>query len=129
MVRIDDTMDEIERIKMLTSQSDFGKPLNSQIPRLTFKFFKNQEIPEFFYDLKSNKYLKQPLEAAKSEDYVDFNITLIDNGDDKLCLQVSLNEKKTLNLVCQMFIPVFDLTKILFAGSGHATYLKDLKIE
>ena len=42
---------------------------------------------------------------------------------------VSLNEKKTLNLVCSMFMPVFEPTKIMFAGSGHATYLKEVKIK
>ena len=29
---------------------------------------------------------------------------------------VSLNDKKNLNLVCSMFMPVFEPTKILFAG-------------
>jgi hypothetical protein len=32
---------------------------------------------------------------------------------------VGLNEKKTLNLVCQMFMPVFEPTKILFAGNPN----------
>lgn len=51
-----------------------------------------------------------PSEKARAEDYVDFSITLIDNGDDKLCLEgksflsstpiVPLAENKTQNLVC-----------------------------
>jgi hypothetical protein len=53
---------------------------------MSFKFFKNQEIPEFFYSLEKDTYLNSVLPKAQSEDYVDFNVTLIDNGDDKLCL-------------------------------------------
>ena len=137
MVRADETMDEVERIKMLTLQS-----LNQQSiaapSKLQFKFFKNQEIPEFFYDLESDAHLKRPKDRALSEDYVDFSVTLVDNGDDRLCLQVALGQARTLNLVCQMFVPVFEPSKILFAGktaysliwvgSGHATYLKEVKI-
>jgi hypothetical protein len=95
--------------------------------KFQFKFFKNQEIPEFFYNLETNEYLKQPTLKSQQEDYVDFNITLVDNGDDKVCLQgknsfcslmlkVNLTEHKSINLVCQMFIPVFEPTKVLFAG-------------
>jgi hypothetical protein len=54
---------------------------------MQFKFFKQQEIPEFFYSLEEDSYVKQPLARAQAEDYVDFSVTLIDNGDDKLCLQ------------------------------------------
>ncbi len=52
-----------------------------------------------------------PSEKARAEDYVDFSVALIDNGDDKLCLEgksfhssipliVPLAENKTQNLVC-----------------------------
>ena len=58
---------------------------------LMFKFFKNPEIPEFYYCLDGGSskgvFLEGPTQKAVLEDYLDFNITLIDNGDDKLCLQ------------------------------------------
>lgn len=52
---------------------------------------------------------------------------------------MGLNDRKTLNLICQMFLPVFEDTRVMFAGkyhnpthfvigSGHATYLKEVKI-
>jgi len=45
-------MDEVERIRILTMQTDKDKPLSQQPQsNLQFKFFKNQEIPEFFYDV------------------------------------------------------------------------------
>lgn len=59
---------------------------------MQFKFFKNQEIPEFFYNLDTDSFMKAPSSKALTEDYVDFSMTVIDNGDDKLCLQ----GKKTL---------------------------------
>ena len=31
---------------------------------------------------------------------------------------VGLNDKKTLNLVCQMFMPTFELSRIMFAGKN-----------
>jgi len=54
--------------------------------KMAFKFFKNQEIPEFFYSIETDKYLKAPAHKAVQEDYVDFNVTLVDNGDDRVCL-------------------------------------------
>lgn len=54
--------------------------------RMQFKFFKNQEIPEFFYNLESDQFVNQATSKALNEDYVDFNVTIIDNGDDKVCL-------------------------------------------
>ena len=54
--------------------------------QMNFKFFKNQEIPEFFYSLEKDQFLKGPEYKAIQEDYVDINVTLIDNGDEKLCL-------------------------------------------
>lgn len=94
---------------------------------MVFKFFKNQEIPEFFYNLETDTYSKTPSQKALQEDYVDINLTLIDNGDEKVCLQsmdsslidvVGLNEKRTQNLVCQMFMPQFEPSKIMFAGKS-----------
>ena len=55
---------------------------------MEFKFYKNQEIPEFHFSLENAKGHKSDIsDKAKAEDYVDFNITLIDNGDEKLCLE------------------------------------------
>ncbi len=53
---------------------------------MQFKFFKNQEIPEFFYNLDNDQFMKHALQKSQIDDYVDFNVTLIDNGDDRVCL-------------------------------------------
>jgi hypothetical protein len=68
-----------------------GNPLletsNSEIqPQVDFKFYKSQEIPEFRYSLEETPASEAALSKAQSEDYLDFLVTLTDNGDDKLCL-------------------------------------------
>lgn len=95
---------------------------------MQFRFFKNQEIPEFYYNLDQDKFLAKPSFKSQEEDYVDFSVNLIDNGDEKLCLQVHLAKQKTINMVCSMYNPVFEPCKVMFAGSGYATYIKDLKV-
>lgn len=37
-----------------------------------------------------------PSDKARAEDYVDFSVTLIDNGDDKLCLEGNQYHSLTL---------------------------------
>ena len=95
---------------------------------MQFRFFKNQEIPEFYYSLETDKFLTKPTFKSQEEDFVDFSVNLIDNGDEKLVLQVHLGKQKTINMVCSMYNPVFEPCKVMFAGSGFATYIKELKV-
>ena len=39
-----------------------------------------------------------------------------------------LNQKKQLEIPCQMFLPVFNPSKIMIAGSGAGTYIKQMRI-
>ena len=55
-------------------------------PQVDFKFYKSQEIPEFRYSLDETPPSEDSLSKALSEDYLDFLVTVTDNGDDKLCL-------------------------------------------
>jgi hypothetical protein len=55
---------------------------------------------------------------------VDVKIKLIDNGDDKVTLVVYMGEKKTLEISCSMFLPVFEPCKIMIGGQGSGTYIK-----
>lgn len=48
------------------------------------RFFKNQEVPEFSYCLDTHTFTQSA--KALQEDYLDFEATLVDNGDDKVCL-------------------------------------------
>lgn len=61
-------------------------------------------------------------------DFVDFKITLIDNGDDRVMMRMSMNEKNHREVKCNMFLPEFKPSKIMLAGSGSATYIKSVKV-
>lgn len=39
-----------------------------------------------------------------------------------------MSEVKSLNLLCANYSPVLDPSKIIIAGSGPGTYLKEVKI-
>ena len=97
-------------------------------PVSSFQFFKNQEIPIFNYDMMENRFPDGQPSQAVWNDYVDFKIKVNDNGDDKVSITLYLNAKKHLEIPCQMFLPVFDSTKIMMAGSGSGTYIKQIRI-
>lgn len=42
------------------------------------------------------------------EDFVDFNFDLVDNGDDKVCLEFKLDDKKQINIICPMYVPIVE---------------------
>ena len=58
-----------------------------------FYFFANQEIPAFNYDMMENKFQQTGFSQHVWNDYVDFKVCLIDNGDDRVTMQVSMNDK------------------------------------
>jgi len=60
---------------------------------------------------------------------VDLKITLIDNGDDRVMMQVSTSEKSSREVKCNMFLPEFKASKIMLAGSGSATYIKSIRVQ
>lgn len=57
-------------------------------------FFKNQEVPQVFYDMDSNTYADKPSNKAVWDDYTDFSMTIVDNGDEKVSVIVDLNDGK-----------------------------------
>ena len=59
---------------------------------------------------------------------MDFKINLIDNGDDRVIMQVFMNDKNQREVKCNMYLPEFKPSKIMFAGSGSATYIKSVRI-
>ena len=44
-----------------------------------------------------------------AKDYVDLTFSIIDNGDDKVCVEVNLGPRKLVNFVCDMYIPEVSL--------------------
>lgn len=59
---------------------------------------------------------------------MDFNVTIIDNGDHRVFIQAHLSNKKSLDICCNMYEPEFNPCHIMIGGSGSASYLKKIKI-
>jgi hypothetical protein len=51
-----------------------------------------------------------------------------DHGDDKVTVQVFLNEKCIDFIECKHFLPDFDLSQIVIAGGGFSCFLKSVRI-
>jgi len=93
-----------------------------------FIFFKRQELPGFTFSLQSEQFASTPSIDSLVEDFVDFKLIVVDNGDDKTCLQIYISEKKMLNVMCNLYVPVLEPSRIMLAGSGNAVYIKELRI-
>jgi hypothetical protein len=80
-----------------------------------------------------------------TKDYVELAFSYVDNGDDKVCVEVHMGERKQANFVCDMYMPVIshdsdfeeskfgtpncegEATRIMIAAAGHTVIVKDIK--
>jgi hypothetical protein len=76
-----------------------------------------------------NKFQSTSYSQHVWNDYVDFKVTLLDNGDERISMQVSMSDKTHREVKCTMFLPEFKPSKIMLAGSGSATYIKSIRLQ
>ena len=51
---------------------------------------------------------------------MDFEFTVLDNGDDRVCVDFKLDRQKSIMILCPMFMPITSLgTSVMVAGAGH----------
>ena len=79
--------------------------------------------------MHSDKFNSKSTSQAIWEDYLDFKIVLVDNGDDKVSLRTYLGDKKELEISCSMFLPSFHPCKVMLGGHGQAAYIKSIQIK
>ena len=79
-----------------------------------FKFFKKQEFPEI-----------SKLGEETLQDYVDLKMKFIDNGDDKVFVKAILGKDRSVEMSCDKYIPCFQDTQVMVAGSGDSVLLKN----
>lgn len=74
--------------------------------------------------------IPEPLEPA-NEDYVDVKLIFVDNGDDKVFLGVALggNLARPTYCSCRFYIPCFNESRIMIAGSGDSVFLKNVAVK
>ena len=82
-VGLNNPTDDEDEVKFATDLSvvSHGPQMNS------FHFFKNQEIPQFFYDMDKEVFLSAQSSQSVWDDYADFKIDVCDNGDDKVIVR------------------------------------------
>lgn len=86
-------------------------------------------MPEFAYDIDNNEFLEQPTFRQVHEDFIDFNFDLVDNGDDKVCLEFQLEKDKQINILSNMYIPITEPSRVMLAGAGHSVYLRETSLK
>ena len=96
---------------------------------LSFRYYKSQEIPLFYYEASSNIFNDIPTAKQMIKDYVDIKFSLIDNGDNKVCCEIQIGHRKQINIICDMYLPSIDdepLKRMMVGGSGNTTIIKDI---
>ncbi len=54
----------------------------------------------------TNQYSASPSQKQLTKDYVDLSLTLIDNGDDKLCVEIPIGQRRILNVASEgLYMP------------------------
>lgn len=81
------------------------------------KILKKQEIP---YQKRSIRYF----------DITEINFTFIDNGDNVCCLYFpDIDQAYNQNFIGNFYIPIFEKSNIMFAGTGDLISIKKLTIK
>lgn len=114
--------------KMLSSDFSCSDPFAPD--RYAFKYFKSQELPLFFYDAKRGSYSESPSIKQLKNDYAELEVTIHDNGDDKVFVEVALGPSKHIALACEMYLPILGNQggeRIMIAAAGNTVILKEIK--
>jgi len=92
--------------KMLSSDSFLS--CGEQPERYAFKYFKSQEVPLFYYEANSGSYSDSPSVKQLKKDYTELQLTVHDNDDDKVFVEIALGPTKHIALGCEMYMPILE---------------------
>ena len=86
-----------------------------------YKTFLQRQLVDYLHQDKNYYYLEN--------DLCEFNIIVIDSGNEYLEAKISLNNKERFNNIkSNFYLPVNQKAKIVFCGEGKSTKVTDLKI-
>ena len=89
--------------------------------QLNYKSFLKRQLVNF----NENCYLNNETEY----DICQFNMYIIDKGDDSIDVKISINSDNKYNqIIAQFYLPINKKSKLLFCGKGDSVVIKDLKI-
>lgn len=63
-------------------------------------------MPLFFYEARSKTYHDAATLHQLKKDYAEFEVTLHDNGDERVCLEIGIGPRRHINLTCDMYMPI-----------------------
>ena len=85
-----------------------------------FAFFKSQEVLG----------IAEPDQEAIIEDYIEIQLHLFDNGDDKVWVEgIPLKKTNSQPMICNKFIPQLEASHPMFAGCGTSVILRKMLIQ
>jgi hypothetical protein len=62
---------------------------------------------------------------------VDVCLTVHDNGDNRVCLEVLVGEKKTINVLTDMYVPPnhseVEGSRVMVGATGHTVLVREVK--
>lgn len=82
-----------------------------------FKFFKKQEFPEI--SRNGEEVLN---------DYVELKLKFVENGDDRVFVKATLGKDRVVEMSCDKYIPCFEETQVMIAGSGDSVVVKNVSV-
>lgn len=84
----------------------------------------------FYYDAQTRSYSDTPLIKQLKNDYAELELTVHDNGDNKVFVEIALGPSKHIALTSDMFLPILGNQggeRVMMASAGGTVVLKDIK--
>lgn len=105
--------------KVFVSFGTFYK--NKKSGNLHYKTFLQRQLVDYLHQDKNYYYLEN--------DLCEFDIIVIDLGNENLVAKISLNNKEKYNIIkSNFFLPINKKAKLMFCGEGKSAKVMDLKI-
>ena len=88
---------------------------------LQYKTFLQRQLVDYLHQDNNYYYLEN--------DLCEFDIIIIDIGNEQLVAKISLNNKEKYNIIkSNFFLPINKKAKLMFCGEGKSAKVMDLKI-
>ena len=92
--------------------------------QVSYKSFLKRQLVNF------NEQYYQQKENENDNDYCDFNLSIIDKGDDCIDAKISVNNDDKFNqIIAKFYLPTNKKSKLLFCGEGESVIIRNLTIK
>ena len=92
--------------------------------KVSYKSFLKRQLVNF------NEQYYQQKENENENDSCDFDLSVIDKGDDCIDAKISVNSDNKFNqIIAKFYLPTNKKSKLLFCGEGESVIIKNLTIK